>query len=558
MPAQLGVKQRGSTQWSACYQVRPGEAPVQVGNNFALIQMSGATGLFGVGETLTEAVSGITAKVTAVSGPGLASGSTPTICVNSMSGAFTGAGLITGGSSGRTGTWTASIALEVAGTPGQNDSMAKVITFKNTLFVILNNYIWSFNGTNWLPAYAFANPNTVGDTNCSTGLFIFNINNVQLLGAVYGGTGIAACYRIRSLDGVNFYEATLSGATGMRSDLHNGASCALVWQNILYWISYIGSDTAHCSWDPSTDVFATVASPSGISYSTTSHDMFIFDNRLFQLRPNESTSKLVLYEFILGAYSQVMNFSVPADGSGTGLAAYQTSKILAFDDGAGNLILRYYYSSTHFGWIDRKLTYSSPNFTDAGEIQSTTLIAALAYPNDIAPGGARWGIYVDTDTVPGSQAIYFWYSLNDTAGSQLQWWRYIDSASPMVKLGVGVGDVGITLPNTRNGGGERLWTLNQPGVNFRGWVVPATVIGPRAIFDVSGGGTKTVRLYWSKTGEAPVNLCTLDSPSRGTIGGGSTSITSWPADGASGQVTWNSAADGVPSTAEVQVFIAVS
>lgn len=548
----LGVKQRGSTQWSEVTQNRPGQAPARIGNNFALLQLTGASGSFIVGATLTEASSGVTAKVTAVTGPGLSTGASPTMCINTLNGAFTGVGTIVA-SSGGSGTWDATIALEYVGIDGNQDQMSRVTTFKNKLYVALNNYIWLFDGTNWAPAYALVNPNGSSATNCVSGLYVFNVGGAEMLGCVYGQTTL---YRVRSFDGTNFYEATLAG-TGLDPAIYNGVANSVVWQNVLYFIAYTSADHGHCSWDPNTDGYAEVALPTNTSFNTYAHDMFVFQSRLFQLRPDESTSRLVLFEFTLGSYSVVMDLMVPADGSGAGLAAYIHSKVIAFDDGSGNLILRYFYSAGHFGWIDRKLTYSGTTFTDAGEIQSLTLDPNLAYPNDVAAigSGGGWGIHVDTDSVPGTQIIYFWLQLNDLAGTQRQYWQWVDSATQMQKLGVPVGDVNIALPQTRNGGGERVWTLNQPGLDFRGYVSPDTAIGPRAIFAFSGGGTKTVKLYWGRKGQAPTNLCTLDTPSRGTIGGGNTLITAWPADGTVGQVTWNSMADGVPSTAGIELLV---
>lgn len=551
----LALHQRDSNgipvqQWSAVYRLRPGFSPVRLGNNFAVMLLTSVGGTaLAAGHIITGGTSGATAIVTAVTGPGTAPGASPQIVCNSISDAVlfqSGEPITT--NAGGTGDFYAMQALEYGGGGTDLKKQDAALDFQDKVIAILLNWLWKLNtGTmNWEIIYEFPHPtNPLGLNATHTGLHIFQKAGAPLLGFIYYETIGANSYRVTSPDGVTFTEALTLQTIQIGG---SGVSKEYVFENILYFV--FSSGQVHVSWNIEDDAIFFAPNEGHAVPGSSAIDWLNLNNRFFRFDADlgtaigPSVNQPSIYEWTLGTYLARVTWVAEVSGEASGP--------VMFVDPAGYVIVIYYDTALNL-WKTRKLTYAplTNTWTDNGAIP-VILPAPLNVNADRSNG--RWQVVVDTDTTPGTPVIYLFYELNDVPPRTIQAFEYVDTVTEMLVLGTGVGDVGMTLPQIRSGGGERFFTVGQPGFKFTGLVLPSPSVGLRIKLRGSGGGTKTVRMRFAKNGQIVTGLATLSNPdgTHGTLNVNNQQIDNWPMDGTEGQFTWLALGDGVPDTSKAK------
>lgn len=553
--AVLGVRQRGATQFSAVFRMA-GNTANQVGVNFTVMVLTTATGTFTPGETVTGGSSGATGVVRQV----LASGATPKLFLNTIVGVFTNE-TVTGGTSGASGTLsTANIGiLETAGTAGANIYQDRVLNFRNVLYCVLNNYVIksSDGGTTWSVAFTNDALLTTG-LNCHSGLHVFYVNNQPLLGYIWGDFSMNQIRRATSPDGTTWSTAQIALGFSFNTTNWAGILREIVLNNVLYVsANYSNIARLHSAWDPSNDSFSQV-SPTGASgtpSNQSSKDYYIFQNQLLMVAQDATGGHVGLYVFAAGAWTRVLDFTDTGNVTGGGNAP-NTSQWTLFDPGDGNLYVIYYaFPNPNVGWVMKKVTYSGGVYTDAGQIQATTLAGTGI---DLYPGGpdvetGRWYVVTDDVTTPGTPVTYLYFAPNDIVGTAYTVMQWNGPLAAVTNLGAG-GDVALALAHERAGGGERIWTSGQPDILITS--IASVTGGMRLFYIVYGGGTKNIQFWYNSFGEVEKLAATLSSPSVGTLHAGNQQIDNVPADGVTvNQVTWlaGPTGDNVPNFTRAQL-----
>jgi len=440
--AVLGVRQRGSQQFSQVVRMA-GPTTVAVGNNFSIMTLTAATGTAQVGDTLRGSSSLATCIVTQV----LTAGATTKLCVNTVTGIFTTEAVTTiAGSGNLAGSLAvANIGiLEFTSNANTNCPSNRVVSFKGSLYCVLNNYILKYDGTaNWSVVFTYPNFLTSIETDCHTGLHIFYVNNAPLMGVVWGGaSGQNSMFRATTTDGTSWSSVNIATSKGINGNT-GGVQREVVWNNVLYFIaSWNNGGFAHAQWNPADDSFQQVALPSGMG-ARNCMDIYVDDDRLLILTINSGNGHATIWSFLAGAYTQVLDFTDTGNTQGGG-GSNNTTQWTFFDMGDGFLYCIYFaFTNAPVGWVVKKVSFSGGVYTDLGQIQSTILAGTgiPIYPSgpDIETG--HWHVVVDDVTVPGTPATYLYFIPNDLAGTAivaLQW------TEPQTSIAVGSN--GASLP----------------------------------------------------------------------------------------------------------------
>ena len=550
--AVLSVQQRGTAQ-SSNFVRMAGVVASSIGPNFSVSVVTAIVGVFVVGETIQGTTSLATAKIT-----GLMSGGR--FALSNLVGTFINAETIVGLTSLATGTQATPAILEQSAAFLSNMGVNRVLNYRNRLFGVLNAFVWTYNGTDWVVAHAFSTPpGLASDSNSHGGLNVFYVNNQPKLGVLYGWPTDGNVRRATSSDGVVWSEALLAADYFQNFAGPGGAGREVKIGEVLYMLPKPGTGpTTHAAWNPATDSFQMITVP-GITGPNTAmgDDLMVYKNLLLKLSstPIGFTRHEALFSFSGGVWSLALAFTAEGNIDDLG-TPYNTCGSTLFDPGDGFVYCVYFSQNlASQGWIIKKLSYSAGIFTNLGNVQVAVLAGTGIPTYPVGPNtiGGRFFVVVDDVTVPGTLSTYLYFTPDDAPGSTCTVMQWNGPAAAVTILGAG-GDAANVLPHSRSGGGERLWGPAQPDILITD--VQSVPGGERLYYILYGGGTRNVQFWFGQTGQAPLIQCTLLAPSTGTLDIGLKQVNGVPANGVTvNEVTWNAgpSGDNAPNLVRTQI-----
>lgn len=422
-----------------------------------------------------------------------------------------------------------------------------VVRYKGKLYAWIADDIYQYDDVSaWTSVHTLAVSQGSFTGGYHTPLYVLNISGVPTLCGVYGSSTSGTVKSIKTTDGSTWSEATVNGANNF---LGYGLNKTFVFQNKLYIDTYWSSGTfTHAVYDPATDVLTYVGTGSLLQLTS---DFCAYKGRFFKLGL-QADGKFHLQELVSSAFTDVILFPEVATTTNPGGYNFNSCLFVAPD---GNMYAAFYCNNgTNFGICLHKVTIISGTPTDGGEISTAVLPASLAFTGNLlvigTTNGGFFTCYDDQESSPGSFTSLIYIADSKAADASYAAYTFINESTPLSLIGVG-GNVDSSNPNYKQGGGARTYVAGGKSIEI---VMEEAAAGGRKLsYRAYGGGTVTISFYFKDPmDEVALTLCSLVSPSIGTITGGNTN-TGVTADGSLQYVTWAFLSDGVTRGDQVTV-----
>lgn len=237
-------------------------------------------------------------------------------------------------------------------------------------------------------------------------------------------------------------------------------------------------------------------------------DMCIFNGELYLCAYNTGTVAFLLYKLVGGVF---INIATIASASAWSAGR---SKPCIFTDGISIFTVALLNTGT---WKMYKTT-SSLVTTD---ITANTISGFTSQDVD-----SRFKAVVDQHANPTNPDIILIYQADTAVGNINRFYKFNGELLPLDYLGSS-GEAGatISIANSKEGGGEMMYVLNEPNIQIEGQITESSTPGnskiPFRIYEttsIPSGTPVEVRFYFTRTRGTPVTPCTLANPSpSGTI-----------------------------------------
>jgi len=426
-----------------------------------------------------------------------------------------------------------------------------VVEFGGDLYCWQWNTIYKYNsGTgNWDSDYAVPSYDT-GDDERRTGLYIINVSGTPTLIGLHRRSA-GNIWDVRLPLGGSWSNNN-TGIDEIGGDLFRMGYIGgcFVWRD-LFWMVGSQNPPKVMSWDPANSVAVvhTLPGTSGSTCGGTASTFVILNNDLYVIGArtiNNAEDYITLWRFQSGAFVAVQN--IGSTVVGTGLLRGNGSNpnrdhYAAWSDGTNIFcIVRGASTSVSTGGLYAfKLAPSGSTFTETN-ITNPVVPSAYRQGSMQATDYPRWWVVKDNDTDPTSPDVYFYFSLNYGSAAVLHYvW---EGESTLMSDGTSLGSGELSMPDANQTAGERAWTSSEPNVLITG--LAQGTGGLTISFKAWGGGTKTVKFYYSLEEETPTSQCTLTgSATGGSATRSGNTVTNVSADGATTYtITWDFFTDG--------------
>ena len=434
---------------------------------------------------------------------------------------------------------------------------ARAVQFLGKIYAYQRNKVYQFDDSptvnDWVEVHSVTNQQ-VQITGIHSGLHVVQISSVPTLVAVYRTNAPQdKLSAIHSVDGVTW----VNYDTAHTSDSTNYIGRSLVFRNDIYIHWNNAGLVGIVKYDTSANT-ATELTRDNLWVLGNTKDLCAFDGELYGLATNSSAdgASFGLKKLVGSQFVTVHNFTTALHRTytdsdvnaghllftdGVNLYAFMTGR-----EGPGNVI----------GTTAAKLVPDG-----IGGFTSTDITAVL--PAGLAPPGGiatRWWSFMDNDTDPNKPRIYIW-SQTPNGDSAYNAWKWNGPNIAMTNLGVGPA-TGIALPHTKDGGGEYIFTPNEPSIDIVD-IEPSLdsqIISYIVYGDELTGGVR-VR-FWFDDDEifAGIPVTLLSTTGGGTIGTDSVGdfVDDVVADGITVHtVEWDVVADGLARGDAVVVMPAI-
>ena len=430
-------------------------------------------------------------------------------------------------------------------------SNARAVQFGNTLFAYQANKIYRFDGNDWVVVHTTTSPFASDNFAWHSGLHLVQISGVLTLVAVYVNTA-NVLNATHSTDGVTWTDYTTTLTTSTTENIGR----SIVFRNDIYISINSQTFSSISKYDTSSNTATELSVDAGWSIGF-AKDLCVFNGELYGIGAQSTNAndpmhfkKLVGSQFVnVLTFSTAHRTNTESDHGSAHLLFTDGVKMYAFMPGvnAGGAI----------GTTAAELTPNgSGGFTS---VDITTTVIPVGF-RPVGPPGTRWWSFMDNDTDPGNPTIYIW-SQTPNGDSAYNAWKWNGPSAAMTNLGVGPAS-GIALPHTKDGGGEYIFTLNEPSIeivniepSLNSQIVSYIVYG-----DEFTGGIK-IRLWFDDEEIfARVSGTLLSATGGGTIGADSVGdyVDDVVGDGITVHtVEWDVIADGLARGDTAVVMLAI-
>ena len=368
---------------------------------------------------------------------------------------------------------------------------SRAVQFQNSIFAYQANKLYKFDGvSDWDLVHTTSSQFATGNFAWHGGLHVVQISGVPTMVAVYTNTGnvLSATH---STDGVTWtdYFTTLTTSTT------EFIGRSFTFRNDIFIAINSQTPTSLSKYDTATNT-ATETTSDALWVLGFAKDFCVLNGELYGLGAQATgVNNLMHVKRLVG--SQFVN-------AHTFSAAHRTSSIHSASD------------SGHLLFTDGTNLYAFIVGVNSGSITGTTAaklvpdgdgfiytdITDIVIPVGLKPTGptqTRWWSFMDNDTDPSNPSIFIW-SQTPTGESSHNAWRWNGPAAAMTNLGVAPA-AGMALPHSKDGGGEYIFTPNEPSIEIVNIVAgPDSQIVSYVVYgsDISSG--IKVRL-WHDTAE---------------------------------------------------------
>jgi hypothetical protein len=435
-------------------------------------------------------------------------------------------------------------SVEPAGSNvNQHLSNNKVIQFADSLFAWQGGIIVKYNsGTgNWDTKLTLSPVLLASAEFLHTGIHCDLVSNAQtMFGIYYANDGTMRS--VTSTDGTTWNTSASLGTS-------SATTSSWIARQILYRNKlYISESVTGCrAFDTAAGTIATAAT--GLD-AFPCRDFCIYQDRLYcSNHANTAATPFKILELTATATWTVRFITPQVSAAASTYGASSATCLHTANDG---YMYFWYPGNPATSVAVRKLQLQGSSLFDIGDITST-----------VAPSGLTSGLtqtiqihcVYDLETTPGTFNLFIYTAANNTSGTSWTCWQWNGSGSVLTSVDTG-GDTILCLPHGSDGG-ARIWTSGEFNVQITGVTGTSITGGLQISYKAYGTGTKIISFYFSEYEEAALRLCTLGTPSAGTLSG--RTITGISADGSTTYtVVWNWAADGLTSAKNVKLIPRIS
>jgi hypothetical protein len=421
-------------------------------------------------------------------------------------------------------------------------SNCRAVQFENKIYAYQKDRIYQFDdGTanDWVEVHQAVSQDTTGGSGFHSGIHVLQINDVPTMVAFYRNTPNFDLQALHSTDGTTWTLFDTNTSTGT-----NIIGRSFVFRNNIYIFFHHTSSPGLLKYDPvaKTAIILTVDSlwPAGIS-----KDFCVFNGELYGLGPNStgtdanfSIKKLVGNQFVqVQSFGAAFRTHADSDTNAGHCLFTDGTDMFAFMSGKNG--------SLQVGSTAIRLVPNGAVFTES-DITTPVVPPSLRATSS---QNHRWHSFLDNDTDPENPIITIWTQAPDGDGS-FNAWQWNGYALPMTNLGPGPA-AGMALPHTKDGGGEYVFTQDEPSVEITS-ITPAIDSQTVSFIVYSPNPTSALKVrFWYDAGETFAKTsATLIGP---VTGGGvlSSDTTGDFVDDVSGDgvtihtVRWDIVADGL-------------
>lgn len=347
----------------------------------------------------------------------------------------------------------------------------------------------------------FAFPNTGGSSDDNIGIYYVTIDNEPYLFGVYpdASAGFRA-WRYNLLTST-YEESDSIGSVNIGDDgIH------VYYNGLVVTMSAAGVGTII---DPSSLNISAISGGAGTSWdygSTSLPDLNVFNGELYMLHEANSDGFPSISKFGGGTFSRELSLdsqAINAIGNHCAL----------FDDGT-DMFAIYYQDLAGFasdGWICRQIDVTNGILSLGSDLSTTVLPPGVRVGSSTVASTGRWVAFKNQLT-DGSYEIILWFS-PDSSGSVWEQYLWNGTSTAMSLQDIG-GDSQFHLPNTKQGGGERVFESDSPTVAV--YARSRVAGGEEVTFRCFGGQTdQVVRFYVGSGGEVPEVQAQLSGTATG-------------------------------------------
>ena len=371
-------------------------------------------------------------------------------------------------------------------------SNCRAVQFKNKIYAFQRDRIYQFDdGTadDWVEVHQTAVHDPTAGFGFHSGIHVLQINDVPTMVAFYRGSVANFLQALHSTDGTSwtlFDTGTLTGS--------NVVGRSFVFRNNVYiWFNSL-TIPGLLKYDPISKV-ATILTADPTWAPGFSKDFCVFDGELYGMGPITSgnNANFSLKKLIGSQFAQVQTLS------GNHLTADQNQRLsgsILFSDGVNM-----------YAFLPGRDGATSPGTTAVqlapnGATFIETQISVQVLPASVRPPiGERqfWHSFLDNDTDPENPNITIWSQVPD-GDSSYNAWQWNGPSLLMTNLGPGP-DAGLALPHTKDGGGEYVFTQDEPNVEIIS-VTPAIDTQTVSFVVYSPNPTDMLKIrFWFDDGE---------------------------------------------------------